>query len=145
MNTSSLSTLEAYDHPFGRLQSLVRVLRGPDGCPWDKKQTATSLIKYLREETEELIEAIESGKVVNICEESGDVFFILTLLAAVYDEQGLFSAEDALDVIYKKMIRRHPHVFESKKQYSEEELQQSWDKIKAEEKKQRKPSVNDVS
>jgi len=87
-------------------------LRGSEGCPWDQKQTPESLKRYLLEETRELAEAIDQGEPGHICEEIGDLYFILNLLTLLYEEQGLFSADDALNGISQKMIRRHPHVFD---------------------------------
>jgi uncharacterized protein YabN with tetrapyrrole methylase and pyrophosphatase domain len=120
--------------PFQRLAIIVKTLRGSHGCPWDQKQTAYSLIKYLREETEELAQAIEAGEPGHICEETGDLYFILALLTTIFEEQEDFSASDALTGICNKMIRRHPHVFEPGATCSEEQLQTQWERIKQQEK-----------
>ena len=125
--------------PFQRLGFIVKTLRGSHGCPWDRKQTAQSLKKYLLEESAELAEAIESGDAEHICEETGDLYFILALLTTISEEQKHFSADDALKGICEKMIRRHPHVFEQHKDCSEEELRAQWERIKAEEKESRHP------
>ncbi len=123
--------------PFQRLAIIVKTLRGSQGCPWDQKQTATSLVKYLLEETEELAQAIAEGEPGHICEETGDLYFILALLTTLYEEQGDFTAQDALTGICEKMIRRHPHVFEDDTDYSEAQLKAQWDRIKQQEKNQR--------
>ena len=133
-NSFSWDTLSETD-PFTRLGFIVKTLRGSHGCPWDQKQTAESLKKYLLEETVELAEAIDQGDPAHICEESGDLFFILTLLAAIFEEKNAFTVNDALESICRKMIRRHPHVFENSESLSEEELRASWEAIKACEKK----------
>jgi uncharacterized protein YabN with tetrapyrrole methylase and pyrophosphatase domain len=125
---------DVHVHPFQRLRFIVKTLRGSHGCPWDRKQTAQSLKKYLLEETAELAEAIESGDADHICEETGDLYFILALLTTIFEEQEKFSAENALMGICKKMIRRHPHVFEQNRDCSEKELRAQWEQIKAEEK-----------
>jgi uncharacterized protein YabN with tetrapyrrole methylase and pyrophosphatase domain len=133
-----MSTNLAAEDPFAALSALVRRLRGPGGCPWDRKQTAQSLKKYLLEESAELAEAIENGDPAHICEETGDLFFILTLLAAIFEEQGEFTADDALRSICDKMIRRHPHVFaaaDNDAPLDEDELRASWEAIKALERK----------
>ena len=119
--------------PFQRLGFIVKTLRGSHGCPWDRKQTPESLKKYLLEETRELAEAIDQNNTKNICEETGDLYFVLALLTAIFEEYDEFTANDALNCICEKMIRRHPHVFEQHKQYSEEELKAQWERIKEEE------------
>ena len=138
MNKQFQDQLSQIDNPFHKLDTLVKILRGPDGCPWDKKQTASSLLKYLREETDELIEAVETKNSECICEEIGDVYLILSLLANIYQEKGDFTAEDPLQSICTKMIRRHPHVFAGEKLCTEEELRSSWERIKQEEKREKK-------
>jgi len=121
--------------PFQKLAFIVKTLRGSEGCPWDQKQTPESLKKYLLEETKELAEAIEQGDPKHICEETGDLYFILALLTEIYEQRAEFTANDALQSICEKMIRRHPHVFEQQKECSEEELRAQWKRIKEEEKK----------
>ena len=119
---------------FRRLQEIVCTLRGEHGCPWDIRQTPASLKKYLLEECRELAEAIDSGRNEDICEEIGDVFFILTMLTAMFAEQGSFTAGEALERISAKMIRRHPHVFAGAARGDEQHLRRQWERIKAEEK-----------
>jgi len=135
MHTTNRENLDV--HPFQRLGFIVKTLRGSQGCPWDQKQTAESLKKYLLEEAAELAEAIESGDIEHICEETGDLYFILALLSTLFEEQKEFSADDALDAVCAKMIRRHPHVFKEQKTCSEQELRAQWEKIKTAEKAQR--------
>ncbi len=122
--------------PTQYLDLIIRTLRGSQGCPWDQKQTPESLKKYLLEETRELVEAIDQGDSAHICEEIGDVYFILHLLTLLYEEQDKFTADDALNGIINKMVRRHPNVFEHSTNATEEELREQWERIKAEEKKQ---------
>ena len=121
---------------FRRLQEIVRTLRGEHGCPWDIRQTPASLKKYLLEECRELAEAIDSGRYEDICEEIGDVFFILTMLTTMFTEQERFTAADALERITTKMIRRHPHVFAGAAAGDEHHLRRQWERIKAEEKQE---------
>ncbi|RUM39966.1 MAG: nucleotide pyrophosphohydrolase [Desulfocapsa sp.] len=120
--------------PFQRLSFIVKTLRGSHGCPWDQKQTVKTLKKYLLEEAAELAEAMESGDAGHVCEETGDLYFILALVTTIFEEQREFSADDALNGICEKMIRRHPHVFAGKKFCSEDDLRIQWERIKAEEK-----------
>lgn len=126
---------EQYVAPFQRLSFIVKTLRGSHGCPWDRKQTPESLKKYLLEETRELAEAIEQDNTKHICEETGDLYFILALLTTIFEELEEFSTDDVLNSVCEKMIRRHPHVFEKQADYNEEELRVQWERIKEEEKK----------
>lgn len=120
---------------FIRLQEVVATLRSDKGCPWDRKQTPGTLKKYLFEECRELAEAIDSGREEAICEELGDVYFILSLFGALFTEQGKFATTDALNCITEKMIRRHPHVFADAPAGTEQELREQWEQIKQREKK----------
>ncbi|XOF32874.1 MAG: MazG nucleotide pyrophosphohydrolase domain-containing protein [Candidatus Electrothrix sp. YB6] len=127
-------------NPFQRLQQIVRTLRSDGGCPWDRKQTPQTLKKYLLEEAAELAEAVELGDPQHICEEIGDLYFILALLTTVFEEQSSFSADDALHLACEKMVRRHPHVFAASSNdppLSEQQLREQWEQIKKEEKKAR--------
>ena len=121
-------------HRLSRLQEIIRRLRSEDGCPWDKKQTPASIKKYLLEETDELAEAIDNKDARHICEEIGDLFFILTILCEMYSEQNAFTTDDALQAIIEKMIRRHPHVFNGLPTGSDQELRSQWQAIKKMEK-----------
>lgn len=125
---------------FSRLQQIVATLRGEQGCPWDIKQTPVSLKKYLLEECQELIEAIDHGSHQDICEEIGDVFFILTMLTYIYSAQQEFTATDVFSAINDKMIRRHPHVFGDSQVTDEQELRAQWLRIKDQEKQSSKPA-----
>lgn len=117
-----------------RLHHIVSVLRGEQGCPWDKRQSPASLKKYLLEECRELAEAIEKGEESEIRDEIGDVFFILAMLTALFSEQKKFTADDVFDSIVAKMIRRHPHVFAGVAFANEQELRDQWARIKLQEK-----------
>ncbi len=112
----------------------VKELRGEKGCPWDKKQTPATLTKYISEETNELLAAIASGNRKHICEESGDVLYLLVFLAQMYSEEKAYSFEDVIRSITEKLIRRHPHVFADARVLNEDELRQQWEAIKADEK-----------
>jgi MazG family protein len=97
---------------FERLVEIMRALRAPDGCPWDREQTHASLRPFVLEETYELLEAIESGQPAHLCEELGDFLFEAVFLARISEEAGDFTIGDAIDAICNKLVRRHPHVFE---------------------------------
>ena len=120
-----------------KLIEIVKKLRSPDGCPWDRKQTHSSLIHYLLEETWEVINEIEQGNVENtLKEELGDLLLQIVLHAEIAAEKRRFSIEDVVEAISQKMIHRHPHVFETKGTHlSEQEQSDQWQKIKTAEKK----------
>jgi MazG family protein len=97
---------------FDRLVEIMRRLRAPDGCPWDREQTPASLRPFVLEETYEVLEAIEHGTPQDLCEELGDFVFEAVFLARMHEEAGHFSIGDVVDGIADKLVRRHPHVFE---------------------------------
>lgn len=110
-------------------------LRAPDGCPWDRKQTEKTLIKYLLEETYEVIEAIEEGDYEKLKEELGDLLLQVIFLSQIAKEKGKFTAEDVANAISDKLIFRHPHVFGKEKFETPEEVLEHWDSFKKKEKK----------
>ncbi len=116
----------------------IETLRGPEGCPWDRKQTLNSIIKYLSEESEELIEAIKKNDNQEICEELGDLFYILLLICQIGREENRFTYENMLGSINAKLIRRHPHVFADLPTGDEENLRRQWEEIKRDEKTNKK-------
>jgi len=121
--------------PFTRFRHLITILRSKNGCPWDRKQTPATIKKYLLAETRELAEAIDEDDHDHVCEEIGDLFYILLMLCQMYEEENIFSADTALADVTRKMIRRHPHVFAGKATGNEEQLRQQWEAIKKAEKK----------
>lgn len=124
------------------LLKIVARLRGPDGCPWDMKQTASTFKSYLIEETHELVEALDREDPIDIKEELGDLFFQLVFLCRIFEENKQFNTADAIDSICKKMIRRHPHVFGDTKIKNIEEQKQLWLSIKSAEKESQKQKTN---
>ncbi|MBR4355485.1 MAG: MazG family protein [Elusimicrobiaceae bacterium] len=119
---------------FEELVETFAILRGPNGCPWDRKQTHESLIKNLREESEELVCAIEKKDPENMKEELGDVLLQVLFHAQIAKEEGLFSIEDVIQVLYDKLHYRHPHVFGEVKATSPEEALAVWKEMKKKEK-----------
>lgn len=115
------------------LLEVIDKLVGPDGCPWDKVQTSTTLADYVIEESHELVEAIRSGKIGDIAEELGDVFFLLLFIASYYEKQGTFTLSEVLDGNKRKMIRRHPHVFAGAHFDNMAEQLKAWEAVKKEE------------
>jgi len=96
---------------FDRLVEIMRALRAPDGCPWDREQTHASLRPFVLEETYEVLDAIESGNPAMLREELGDYLYEAVFLAQISEEAGQFSIADAVQSICDKLVRRHPHVF----------------------------------
>src|SRR5918992_2557357 len=97
---------------FNRLIEIMRALRAPGGCPWDREQTLASLRPFVLEETYEVLEAIEGGSPAQLREELGDFLYEAVFLAQISEEAGDFTIADAIDAICDKLVRRHPHVFE---------------------------------
>lgn len=120
---------------FLALMQLIQTLRGPDGCPWDKKQIPRSIVLYLIEEIYELAEAIESGNCDSIREELGDVLFQVFFIAELFREKGWFDIGEVALRTTEKMIGRHPHVFGADRLDSTEAVRDRWHKIKRHEKK----------
>lgn len=123
------------DSPLSKLIDLIAALRAPDGCPWDRQQTPTSMINYLLEETYELADAISANDAAHIREELGDVLFHIFFVAHLFSEQANFGINDVAEAIVTKMIRRHPHVFGDKKVKDTAEIRENWRKIKQGEQK----------
>ncbi|MCD6220608.1 hypothetical protein J7K25_00395 [bacterium] len=115
---------------FYDLVKIVEKLRSEKGCPWDKKQTHKSLIKYLKEETEELIKEIEKDNIEGIKDELGDILLQVVFHTQIEKEKGNFTIEDVIDTLCKKLIRRHPHVFGNLKIKDEKEIIENWEMIK---------------
>ena len=97
---------------FERLVAVMRTLRSPEGCPWDREQTLESLTHFVLEEAHEVVDAIERGDMEALQEEIGDHIFEGVFLAQVAAESGLFTVDDSLRTVVDKLVRRHPHVFQ---------------------------------
>ena len=122
---------------FDQFCNIIAKLRAPDGCPWDRKQTAESLKKSLLEECGEALEAIDKKDDENLCEELGDVLLVVGMIARIKEEEGKFNISDVLSGVNDKLIRRHPHVFGDAKASSPEEVLKLWNQVKEEEKKKK--------
>lgn len=116
------------------LVQIVAKLRSPEGCPWDREQTHTSLKRYLLEEAYELLEAIDQGDPQAMKDELGDVLLQVLLHAQIASEQGNFTIEDVITNLSDKLVRRHPHVFAQAIAETPEEVMVNWDAIKRTEK-----------
>ena len=129
-------------YTFEQLVGIIAELRSDHGCPWDRAQTHESMIKCLRDECEEVVEAIEKKDDENLCEELGDVLLQVLLHAQIATEEKRFDINDVIDGLSKKMIRRHPHVFGGAPQaQTPEEGLANWKAIKEKEKQAKKSAA----
>ncbi len=117
------------------LREVVRRLTAEDGCPWDRQQTPDSLTEYIIEESHELVSAIRSGKPEDVCEELGDVAFLLFFIAHLYEKKGAFTLREVFEKNAAKMIHRHPHVFAGEHFANLDEQLKAWERLKQEEHK----------
>ena len=98
-------------NPFSKLVRVMATLRASKGCPWDRKQTHASLLKYLFEESHELKKAIHKKDWANMEEELGDVLLQVLFHAQIAKEKGRFDIHDVVKTLIRKLTLRHPHVF----------------------------------
>ncbi len=126
---------------FKRITSIMQRLRAPGGCPWDAEQTHESLKRYLLEETYEVIEAIDSGIDELLKEELGDLLLQPVFHATIAAERGAFTIDDVIDTLAEKLIRRHPHVFGNQEIADSAAQIVNWEKIKKEEKGDKRHSA----
>src|SRR5436305_7268135 len=126
---------------FDELVQLMTRLRGPDGCPWDRKQTLPSLKPFVIEESYEVVDAIDRDDRLDLCEELGDFLLQAVFIAEVTREEGSFDIYDAVTAIYEKLVRRHPHVFGDVEARDAEQVLVNWEKLKNEERKAENKSV----
>ncbi len=116
---------------INKLLEIVSELRDPiNGCPWDIKQTHLSLIPYVLEEAYEVAHAIREENPDELKEELGDLLLQIILHAQIAKEKNIFDITDIIDIISKKLIRRHPHIFQNKAKVSIKEVEESWEQIK---------------
>jgi len=129
---------------FDRLVDVMRTLRGPQGCPWDREQTLSSLRPFVLEETYELLDALDRGDVEALREELGDFLYEAVFLAQISEEDGHFAIGDAVQAIIDKLVRRHPHVFTAdgvplataRESMTSGEVVEKWEDLKARERKE---------
>jgi MazG family protein len=124
---------------FERLIDVMRTLRSPHGCPWDREQTLSSLRPFVLEETYELLDALDRGDVEALREELGDFLYEAVFLAQIAEEDGHFNIGDAVESIIHKLVRRHPHVFtpdgrplaDARETISSDAVVEKWEELKA--------------
>lgn len=122
---------------FSKLVEIVRILRSPGGCPWDREQTHRSIRKHVIEEAYEVAEAIDLEDPDALSEELGDLLLQVALHSQIAAEEGTFTIYDTLQAINDKLVRRHPHVFGEKGAENAEEALTNWEEIKRREKRDR--------
>lgn len=124
------------EYTIDDLLQLMRILRAPDGCPWDKRQTHQSIRRNFIEETYEVAEAIDACDSELLKEELGDVLLQVVFHAQMEAENGAFNFDDVADGICKKLIARHPHIFSDVIAETPQEVLRNWDEIKRRQKGQ---------
>lgn len=126
------------------MKEVIAELRGPEGCPWDRKQTHDSLKPYLIEECYEVLQAVETGTPQKLCEELGDLLLQIMLHAQIAAESERFGIEDVVRGISDKLIRRHPHVFGGRKVKDVAEVELNWEALKQDERREGESLLSSV-
>lgn len=121
---------------FNSLVDIIAYLRGPQGCPWDRKQTHSSLREHLLEESYEVLEALDEANREKLCAELGDLLLQIVLHARVAQEAGEFDMGDVTAGINKKLLYRHPHVFGDASAKDADEVLVHWEELKKKERKE---------
>ncbi len=130
--------------PLYQLLELAAILRGENGCLWDKEQTSQTLKPYLIEETYEVLEAIDSANADNLKEELGDLLYQVYAHAQIASDENLFNIDDIADGIIKKLVHRHPHVFGSEDGADKNKIISRWEILKRKEKKKNESILSGV-
>ena len=133
---------------YKNLEELIDVvakLRAPDGCPWDREQTHTSLRPNMLEEAYEAVDAIDENDMAHLREELGDVLLQVLLHSQIASESNEFTLDDVAKELKEKLIHRHPHVFGTAKINNADDVLKTWHKLKSEEKTERKSAMDGLS
>ena len=128
-----------------KLLETMRILRGENGCKWDREQTHKSIRENMLEEAYEAIDAINANDMKHLKEELGDVLLQVVLHSQIADDEGFFNFDDVARTINEKLIHRHPHVFSDTKVKDTKEILANWEKLKQEEKPHRKSVLDGIS
>jgi MazG family protein len=126
---------------FEELVALMTTLRGPGGCPWDRKQTLADLKPFIIEEAYEVVDAIDRDDRAAMTEEVGDLLLEAVFVAEITREEGSFDIGDAITAVHDKLVRRHPHVFADVQANDAEQVLVNWEKQKNEERKSENKSL----
>ena len=123
---------ERYD--WEDLLTIMRILRAPGGCPWDREQTHQSIRRNFLEETYEALDAIDRNDIPGMCEELGDVLLQVVFHSVMEEEQGRFTADDVVDGVAQKLVFRHTHVFGAAEAADSAQALEGWEAQKKKEK-----------
>ncbi|RKX87838.1 MAG: nucleoside triphosphate pyrophosphohydrolase [Spirochaetes bacterium] len=115
---------------FSTLLDIIKELRSPDGCPWDRKQTVESMLPHIIEETYESIDALSNGDIPNLAEEIGDLYLLVVMVSYILEQTESIKVYEVINGISQKLVRRHPHVFGDLKVDNAEEVIDIWNTIK---------------
>ncbi len=126
---------------FEDLVELMKTLRGPNGCPWDRKQNLPDLKPFVIEESYEVVDAIDRDDRDALREEIGDFLLQAVFITEITRAEGSFDIYDAITAIHDKLVRRHPHVFAEVEAKDAEQVLVNWEKLKSEERKAEEKSV----
>ena len=140
-----LPTAAFDDFDIQPLAEVMRILREPGGCPWDREQDHKSIRSNFIEEVYEYLEAVDAEDYEGMCEELGDVLMQVVFHARMAQEAGKFDLQDVIDGVTDKLINRHPHVFGNVKVENSAQVLVNWDAIKKEEKQERKHILDGVT
>ncbi len=129
---------------FSKLFEIVKILRSPSGCPWDRKQTVESLLPHVLEETYEAIDAVRNNDTENLSEEIGDLYLLVTMISYILEQTASVPVTDTINGISDKLVRRHPHVFGDISVDNADEVLEIWNNVKTTvENRSKKDSVLD--
>jgi len=119
-------------YTFDDLVEIVRKLRAPDGCPWDREQTHDSIKENTVEEVYEMLESFDSGDGAKMADESGDLLLHIVFHASIGEDSGEYNIDDVTDAVCRKLILRHPHIFmeNSDNSITSKEVLDNWDSLK---------------
>ena len=131
---------------FSKLYEIIVKLRSPQGCPWDREQTPHTLRAGLIEEVFECVKAIDENDSAHIKEELGDIFLLATMISYMHEQTGAFKVQDTLNAVTEKLVRRHPHVFGTRKVKDSYEVLENWarDKVVNEGRKPKDSLMDEV-
>lgn len=123
-------------YTLSQLLQIMKALRSPDGCPWDREQTHQSIKNDALEEVYEVVDAIDNNDAVALCEELGDMLLQVVFHSSIAEEENEFTFDEVVDGVSKKLVLRHPHVFGETSVENSSEVLDLWDSIKKQEKSQ---------
>ena len=124
-------------YSYADFLEIMRLLRAPGGCPWDREQTHSSIRRNFLEETYEVLDAIDHDDAHGMCEELGDVLMQVVFHAQIETERGRFTMADVVNGVAQKLVYRHPHVFGDVQADTSQQVLNNWEVLKRREKGQR--------